>query len=96
MLWPVLTLCAAALMLPLALPVVLHAFRRSVGTGVMVTFIPGYFFLYAFSQFQHRYRHVLIPTLLGAAVLTGVFGGLATSGLARADEHDKGGETWAP
>lgn len=33
--------------------VLLHAFSRSLGTGVMVLLIPFYCLYYAFSQFEH-------------------------------------------
>ena len=42
----------------------------------MVTFIPGYVMVYAFSQFEHRRRHWIVPGLLGALALAGVSGSL--------------------
>lgn len=50
-----------------ALFVLVHAYRRSLGTGVMVTLLPFYVFFYAFSQFEHRRK---------GWVLAGFFGGL--------------------
>jgi translocator protein len=50
-----------------AILVLIHAFRRSVGTGMMVALLPFYVFLYAFSQFEHRHK---------GWVLAGFFGGL--------------------
>jgi hypothetical protein len=81
MLLPALTLLFATVAAVLALPILRHAYGRSVGTGVMVTFIPGYFLMYAFSQFEHSRRHWLVPALVGAIILAGVFGGLAATGL---------------
>lgn len=82
MTWAVLAVAAAALFAALAVPILLHAFRRSVGTGVMVLFIPGYVLLYAFRQFEHPRRHLIVPGFLGALVLVGLFVGLAAPGLA--------------
>lgn len=48
--------------------VVVHAFRRSVGTGMMVLFIPFYVLYYAFSQFEHRRKGLLIAGWLGCLV----------------------------
>jgi translocator protein len=51
------------------LPVLLHAFRRSLGTGVMVLCLPVYTPYYAFSQFEHRRKGVLLAGWLGGFVL---------------------------
>ncbi len=48
-----------------------HAFRRSVGTGVMVLCIPGYILYYAFSQFEHQRKNLIIAALAGGLVLAG-------------------------
>jgi 4-hydroxybenzoate polyprenyltransferase len=81
MIWSVLALLSALLSMGLAFPILRHAYRRSLGTGVMVTFIPGYFLMYAFGQFEHPRRHWLLPALLGLLVMTGVFAGVAATGL---------------
>jgi hypothetical protein len=49
-------------------PVLVHAFRRSVGTGFMVLCLP-YTLYYAFSQFEHRYKGGLLAGWLGGLVV---------------------------
>ncbi len=83
--WAALTAVCSALAFACAAPILFHAFRRSVGTGVMVLLIPGYILLYAFSQFEHRRRHWLVPGLLGALVLMGVFAGLTAAASAASE-----------
>jgi len=61
---------------------VLHAFRRSVGTGVMVLLIPCYVFFYAFSQFEHRRKGLIVSGFMACTVLAAVFLGLGAHGLA--------------
>lgn len=55
--------------------ILLHAFRRSTGTGVMVLCIPCFMVYYAFSQFEHRRKDMIVPgwlaSLLMAVVLYG-------------------------
>jgi hypothetical protein len=62
----------------LALPILGHAFRRSVGTGLMVLCVPAYVLVYAFTQFEHPKKGALIFSWLGALVLSAVLFGLAT------------------
>lgn len=50
-------------------PVLLHAFRRSVGTGFMVLCLPVYTPYYAFSQFEHRRKGLLLAGWLGGFIL---------------------------
>lgn len=50
-------------------PVVVYAFRRSIGTGVMVLFLPPYAPYFAFSQFEHRYKGPLLALTFGGFVL---------------------------
>jgi len=54
-----------------------HAFRRSTGTGLMVLLIPCYVFVYAFGQFDHPRKGLLLAGFMGAMVLAVVFGGVA-------------------
>jgi hypothetical protein len=54
-------------------PVLVHAFQRSVGTGVMVLCLPVYTLYYAFSQFEHRRKGLVLAGWLGAFVLAVVF-----------------------
>jgi translocator protein len=42
-----------------------HAFSRSLGTGFMVLCVPCYNVYYAFSQFEHRRKGLLISGWLG-------------------------------
>ncbi len=57
--------------------VLLHAFHRSLGTGVMVLLIPPYCVIYAFTQFEHRLKGLILAGLLGGGVLGVVFRSLA-------------------
>jgi hypothetical protein len=45
-----------------------HAFQRSVGTGFMVLCIPCYVLYYAFSQFEHPKKNLIIAGWLGLGV----------------------------
>ena len=51
------------------LPVLRHAFRRSLGTGFIVLCVPVYTPYYAFSQFEHRFKGPLLAGYLGGFVL---------------------------
>jgi len=55
-----------------SLPILLHAFRRSVGTGVMVLCIPFFILFYAFTQFEHRFKGAIVAAWLGAFVLAAI------------------------
>lgn len=68
------TLVCAAILL-------LHAFRRSVGTGMMVLLIPCYLPFYAFSQFEHPRKGLILAGLFGCSLLAAVFLGLGVRGL---------------
>ncbi|HYH97539.1 hypothetical protein [Hyalangium sp.] len=61
----------------------LHAFRRSVGTGMMVLLIPFYILVYAFSQFEHPRKNLILAGFFGCSVLAAVFLGLGAHGLSR-------------
>lgn len=54
-------------------PVLVHAFSRSVGTGVMVLMLPFYGVYYGFSQYDHRHKGLVLAGWLGAFVLAVVF-----------------------
>ncbi|MDQ3265904.1 MAG: hypothetical protein M3Y59_19995 [Myxococcota bacterium] len=62
----------ALISLACALPILIHAFRRSLGTGVMVLCIPCFIAFYAFAQFEHRYKGALVAGWIGAFVLASV------------------------
>jgi hypothetical protein len=66
-----LSLLFSALGFACAVMILNHAFRRSVGTGVMVLCIPGYILYYAFSQFEHERKNLIIAALAGGLVLAG-------------------------
>lgn len=50
-------------------PVLVHAFQRSVGTGVIVLCLPVYTLYYGFSQFEHPRKGLVLAGWLGAFVL---------------------------
>ncbi len=62
----------ALISLACALPILIHAFRRSLGTGVMVLCIPCFIAFYAFAQFEHRYKGALVAGWISAFVLASV------------------------
>jgi benzodiazapine receptor len=66
--------CAAFLLI--------HAFRRSVGTGMMVLLIPFYILFYAFSQFEHPRKNLIVAGFFSCSLLAAVFLGLGTHALA--------------
>jgi uncharacterized membrane protein HdeD (DUF308 family) len=46
-----------------------HAFQRSLGTGVMVLLLPIYNVVYAFTQFEHRRKGLILAGAIGGLVL---------------------------
>jgi translocator protein len=70
LLFQLLAVCCFALVL-------LHAFSRSVGTGVMVLFIPIYNVVYGFTQFEHRRKGLVLAGWLGGFVAGVVLRSLA-------------------
>ncbi|MBU8895824.1 hypothetical protein KRR26_09420 [Corallococcus sp. M34] len=79
-LFAVLALVCAAFLL-------MHAFRRSVGTGMMVLLIPFYVLFYAFSQFEHPRKNLIVTGFMACSVLAAVFLGLGGHGVASATAH---------
>lgn len=63
-----------------ALFIVVHAFRLSTGTGMMVLFIPGYILFYGFSQFEHRYKGPILAGFYGLLPLGCVLVALGLTG----------------
>ncbi len=51
--------------------VLVHAFRRSLGTGVMVLCVPCYNLFYAFSQFEHPRKGPILAGYIGLMALGG-------------------------
>jgi hypothetical protein len=60
-----------------------HAFSRSLGTGVMVLLVPFYVLVYAFTQFEHPRKNVLVSALFASGVLSAVFYALGALALMR-------------
>ncbi|MFL5318707.1 MAG: hypothetical protein ACJ790_03555 [Myxococcaceae bacterium] len=50
--------------------IVIHAFQRSVGTGFLVMLIPFYLLWYAFSQFEHPQKGIILAAFFGAGMLS--------------------------
>ncbi len=76
MLTAVLSVLFALLAVACAATILVHAFRRSVGTGVMVLLVPAYILVYAFTQFEHRFKGPLVAGLLACSTLAGaLYGG---------------------
>jgi hypothetical protein len=73
-LFGVITLVCAAFLL-------VHAFRRSLGTGMMVLLVPFYVLVYAFSQFEHPRKNLILAGFFGCSVLAAVFLGLGAHAL---------------
>ena len=48
--------------------VLLHAFKRSVGTGVLVLCMPVYWPIYGLTQFEHRLKGLIVAGWLGGGV----------------------------
>ncbi|QSQ20856.1 hypothetical protein JY651_37360 [Pyxidicoccus parkwayensis] len=70
-----------------AVILLIHAFRRSVGTGVMVLLIPCYVLFYAFSQFEHPRKGLIVAGFMACTVLAAVFLGLGAHGLSELSSH---------
>ena len=49
--------------------ILVHAFQRSIGTGFIVLCLPLYTVYYGFSQFEHRWKGLVLAGWLGAGVL---------------------------
>lgn len=62
----------------LSLFILAHAFRRSVGTGVITLCVPFYVLYYAFSQFEHARKGPILAGWLGL----GALGSVLVSGVA--------------
>lgn len=51
-----------------AVLILVHAFRRSIGTGMMVFWIPFFIVYYAFAQFEHRQKGLILAGCFGGGV----------------------------
>lgn len=58
--------------------VLVHAFKRSIGTGFMVLCVPCYNVYYAFSQFEHRQKGFILAGYIGCLTLGGFLQAIAT------------------
>lgn len=56
----------------LTVQILTHAFRRSLGTGVMALCVPAYLLVYAFSQFEHRRKPLVVAAWGASLVLAAV------------------------
>lgn len=61
--------------------IILHAFRRSVGTGFLVLLVPCYVLYYAFSQFEHERKGVVVGVFVGCGAMAAMLYGAALSSL---------------
>ncbi len=61
--------------------IVIHAFRRSVGTGVMVLFVPCFIFYYAFVHFEHPWKGLIVSGFIASLVLCVVLPSVNGGGL---------------
>lgn len=62
------------------LPILVHAFRASVGTGMLVLCIPMYHLVYAFAEFDHRHKGALVAGWLACGMLAATFRMAALTG----------------
>ena len=58
-----------------------HAFRRSLGTGMLVLLVPCYVLVYAFSQFEHPRKNLIVAGFFASSLLAAVFLGLGAYAL---------------
>lgn len=63
--------------------IILHAFQRSVGTGFLVLCVPCYVLWYAFSQFEHPKKGLILAVWLGAGVAAALLYGAAGASMPR-------------
>lgn len=63
--------------------ILIHAFKRSVGTGFMVLCIPCYILYYAFAQFEHPQKNLIVGGLIASLVLSSVFYGAGQAMMVR-------------
>lgn len=61
--------------------IVLHAFKRSVGTGFLVLLVPMYILYYAFSQFEHGRKGVIVGVFIGCGALAAMMYGAVMGSL---------------
>lgn len=60
--------------------IITHAFRRSVGTGFLVLLVPAYVLYYAFSQFEHERKGLIVGGFVGGGAMAAmVYGALLGS-----------------
>jgi translocator protein len=78
-----LALVLALIALACALVLVRHAFGRSVGTGMLVLLLPAYVLVYAFSQFEHRRKGLIVAGFVGCSLLAALLLGAASAGPAQ-------------
>jgi len=80
---PLLPLAAlfALIALVCAFFLVRHAFGRSVGTGLLVLLLPAYALVYAFGQFEHRRKGLIVAGFVGCSLLAALLLGAGSAQL---------------
>ena len=78
---PLLPLAAlfALIALVCAFFLVRHAFGRSVGTGLLVLLLPAYVLVYAFGQFEHRRKGLIVAGFVGCSLLAALLLGAGSA-----------------
>jgi translocator protein len=78
---PLLPLAALFALIALACAALLvrHAFGRSVGTGLLVLLLPAYVLVYAFGQFEHRRKGLIVAGFVACGVLAALLLGVGSA-----------------
>ena len=77
MILPIVAVALVAVGFACSIFVIVHAFRRSLGTGFMVLCVPCYAVYYAFTQFEHPRKGLIVAGYLGCLSLGGVLQSVA-------------------
>jgi len=63
--------------------ILIHAFKASVGQGLLCLCIPFYILYYAFARFEHEKKNLILIVWLACGVLGGIlYGSAAASAVA--------------
>lgn len=66
--------------------ILIHAFKASTTEGLLCLCVPCYILYYGFAKFEHEKKSLLLGVWLGAAVLSGIFQGLAAQQMMEAQQ----------
>jgi translocator protein len=77
MILPIIAIALTAVGFGCSVLVIIHAFRRSLGTGFMVLCVPCYAVYYAFTQFEHPRKGAIVSGYVGCLSLGGVLQSVA-------------------